>query len=146
MSKFQCMSLKLIVKHAKCCGPSLCRLKNRRRRSRYLPPRSLRQNSGGGCLDARNHKEGGGATKPYGDPISAPRFCPAWYFVDLDRENQNARRGYSGRRSTMAKQLGLGRTRGASVEMMAVPEVETQMAPKTPTPRRRSGRPRTPRS
>jgi len=54
--------------------------------------------------------------------------------------------GYSERRSTMAKQLGLGRTRGASVEMMAVPEIETQTAPKTRTPRRRPGRSRTPRS
>ena len=53
---------------------------------------------------------------------------------------------YSERRSTMAKQLGLGRTREASVETMAVSEMETQAAPKTPTPRRRPGRPRTPRS
>jgi predicted transcriptional regulator len=54
--------------------------------------------------------------------------------------------GYSERRSTMAKQLGLGRIRGASVETMAVPEMETRTAPKTPTPRRRPGRPRTPRT
>jgi predicted transcriptional regulator len=53
---------------------------------------------------------------------------------------------YSERRSTMAKQLGLGRNRGASIETMAVPEMETQTAPKTATPRRRPGRPRTPRS
>jgi hypothetical protein len=40
----------------------------------------------------------------------------------------------------MAKQLGLGRNRGASVEMMALPEMETQTAPDTATPRKRSGR------
>jgi predicted transcriptional regulator len=45
---------------------------------------------------------------------------------------------YSERRSTLAKQLGLGRTRGASVETMAVPEAETATQP---TPKRR-GRPR----
>ena len=34
-----------------------------------LPPsKSIRQNSGRGCLDARNQKEVNGATKPYGDP------------------------------------------------------------------------------
>ena len=59
--KIQCMSSKLIVKHPKCCGPSLCRPKNRRRRSRFLPPRSIPQNSGGGCLDGRNQKEVSGA-------------------------------------------------------------------------------------
>jgi predicted transcriptional regulator len=49
---------------------------------------------------------------------------------------------YSERRSTMAKQLGLGRTRGGSAETMAMPETEK---PTQPAPRRR-GRPRTPRS
>ena len=51
---------------------------------------------------------------------------------------------YSERRSTMAKQLGLGRTRGASAETMAVPEQVTETAP-PPSPKRR-GRPRKPRS
>ena len=45
--------------------------------------------------------------------------------------------GYSERRSTMAKQLGLGRLGRGS---------RTTAAPKTPTPRRRPGRPRTLRS
>jgi predicted transcriptional regulator len=45
---------------------------------------------------------------------------------------------YSERRSTMAKQIGLGRTRGASAETTAVPEMETATASQ---PKRR-GRPR----
>ena len=45
--------------------------------------------------------------------------------------------GYSERRSTMAKQLGLGRLGRGS---------RATAAPKTPTPRRRPGRPRTLRS
>jgi predicted transcriptional regulator len=52
--------------------------------------------------------------------------------------------GYSERRSAMAKQLGLGRTRGASAETMAVPEQVTETAP-PPSPKRR-GRPRKPRN
>jgi len=45
--------------------------------------------------------------------------------------------GYSERRSAMAKQIGLGqRGRGS----------RTTAAPETPTPRKRPGRPRTPRS
>jgi predicted transcriptional regulator len=50
---------------------------------------------------------------------------------------------YSERRSTMAKQLGLGRARGASAATTAVPEAETETAP-PPSPKRR-GRPRKPR-
>ncbi len=34
---------------------------NRRRRSRFLPSRPIRQKSAGGCLDARNQKEVSGA-------------------------------------------------------------------------------------
>jgi predicted transcriptional regulator len=51
---------------------------------------------------------------------------------------------YSERRSTMAKQIGLGRTRGASAETTAVPEAETKTTTQ-PSPKRR-GRPRKPRS
>ena len=47
--------------------------------------------------------------------------------------------GYSERRSTMAKQLGLGRTRWASAAATAVPETETTTAPQ---PRRRGRPPR----
>ena len=55
----------------------------------FLPPRSSRQNSAGGCLDARNRKGGKGSSVIlYGVPISASRFGRVWYFVDLDRENQ----------------------------------------------------------
>jgi predicted transcriptional regulator len=50
---------------------------------------------------------------------------------------------YSERRSTMAKQLGLGRGR-KSAETTAVPEAQTATATQ-PAPKRR-GRPRTPRS
>jgi len=52
--------------------------------------------------------------------------------------------GYSERRSIMAKQIGLGRTRGASAETTAVPETETATTP--PSSPKRRGRPRKPRS
>ena len=48
--------------------------------------------------------------------------------------------GYSERRSTMAKQNGLGRMRGASAEIATVPEPEIATATQ-PAPKRR-GRPR----
>ena len=78
-----------------------------------------------------------------GHGLSVAQYRSSW---SLQLDHPITAPGYSERRSTMAKQLGLGRTRGASVEMMAVPETETQTAPKTPTPRRRPGRSRTPRS
>ncbi|SRR6266446_2015563 len=43
--------------------------KIRRCRSRFLPPRSIRQNSAGGCLAARNQKEVSGETKAYGEAL-----------------------------------------------------------------------------
>ena len=57
----------------------------------------------------------------------------------LPRDHAMTAPAYSERRSTMAKQIGLGQTRGASAGAMAVPETEPATAP--PTPRRR-GRPR----
>jgi len=78
-----------------------------------------------------------------GHGLSVEQYRARW---SLRPDHPITAPGYSERRSTMAKQLGLGRTRGASVETMAVPEMEAQTAPKTPTPRRRPGRPRTPRS
>jgi predicted transcriptional regulator len=52
--------------------------------------------------------------------------------------------GYSERRSTMARRIGLGRTRGTSVGTMAGPETQSATTP-PPSPKRR-GRPRKPRS
>jgi predicted transcriptional regulator len=56
---------------------------------------------------------------------------------NLSREHPLTAPGYSERRSSLAKQIGLGRLGRGS---------RTTAAPKTPTPRRRPGRPRTPRS
>src|SRR6266436_2434732 len=78
-----------------------------------------------------------------GHGLSVEQYRARW---SLRPDHPITAPGYSERRSTMAKRLGLGRTRRASVETMAVSEMETQAAPKTPTPRRRPGRPRTPRS
>lgn len=78
-----------------------------------------------------------------GHGLSVEQYRARW---SLRPDHPITAPGYSERRSTMAKQLGLGRTRGASVETMAVSEMETRAAPKTPIPRRRPGRPRTPRS
>jgi predicted transcriptional regulator len=49
---------------------------------------------------------------------------------------------YSERRSTMAKQIGLGRTREAPAETMAVPETETATAPQPSRNRRARPRPK----
>jgi predicted transcriptional regulator len=78
-----------------------------------------------------------------GHGLSVDQYRARW---NLPREHPMTAPGYSERRSGLAKQLGLGRNRGASIETMAVPEMETQTAPKTATPRRQPGRPRTPRS
>ena len=44
-----------------------------------------------GCFATGNQKEVNGATEPDGDPETPTRFSGAWYFVDIDRENQIAR-------------------------------------------------------
>jgi len=66
--------------------------------------------------------------------LSPDEYRARW---SLSREHALTAPAYSERRSTMAKQIGLGqRGRGS----------RTTAAPKTATPRRRPGRPRTPRS
>ena len=78
-----------------------------------------------------------------GHGLSVDQYRARW---NLPHEHPMTAPNYSERRSGLAKQLGLGRNRGASIETMAEPQMETQTAPKTRTPRRRPGRPRTPRS
>jgi hypothetical protein len=60
--------------------------------------------------------------------------------LNLPRDHAKTAPAYSARRSTMAKQIGLGRTREASAETMAVRETETATATQ-PSPKGR-GRPR----
>jgi predicted transcriptional regulator len=67
--------------------------------------------------------------------LSVDAYRARW---NLPRDHTTTAPAYSERRSTMAKQFGLGRTRGASAETMAVPETETATQP---SPKRR-GRPR----
>jgi predicted transcriptional regulator len=67
--------------------------------------------------------------------LSVEQYRARW---NLPTDHAMTAPAYSERRSTMAKELGLGRTRGASAETMAVPETETQPAA------RRRGRPRSP--
>jgi predicted transcriptional regulator len=69
-----------------------------------------------------------------GHGLSVEQYRARW---SLRPDHPITAPGYSERRSTMAKQLGLGRLGWES---------RTTAAPKTPTPRRRPGRPRTPRS
>jgi predicted transcriptional regulator len=68
--------------------------------------------------------------------LSVDQYRPRW---SLPREHPITAPGYSERRSTLAKQAGLGQGRFRRGS-------RTTAAPKTPTPRRRPGRPRTPRS
>ena len=65
--------------------------------------------------------------------LSIEQYRSRW---SLPHDHAMTAPAYSERRSTMAKELGLGRTRGASAKTMAVPETETQPAA------RRRGRPR----
>jgi predicted transcriptional regulator len=69
--------------------------------------------------------------------LSVEQYRVRW---NLPADHAMTAPGYSERRSTMAKQIGLGRTRWASAAMTAVPEAETETAP-SPSPKRR-GRPR----
>ena len=68
--------------------------------------------------------------------LSVDQYRPRW---SLPREHPITAPGYSERRSTLAKQAGLGQGRFRRGS-------RTTAAPKTPTPRRRPGRPRTLRS
>ena len=63
---------------------------------------------------------------------------------NLNREHPMTAPSYSERRSTLALELGLGRTRGGSAETTVVPEAVAETAP-PPSPKRQ-GRPRTARS
>ena len=54
----------------------------------HLPGRLDRTRAGGVFLDREPQGGKRSGVIPNGDPISATRFCPAWYFVDLDREEQ----------------------------------------------------------
>jgi predicted transcriptional regulator len=67
--------------------------------------------------------------------LSVPEYRARW---NLTADHPMTAPGYSERRSTMAKQFGLGRTRGTSAETMGVAEAETATASQ---PKRR-GRPR----
>jgi predicted transcriptional regulator len=69
-----------------------------------------------------------------GHGLTVDQYRARW---NLAREHPMTAPGYSERRSGLAKQLGLGRLGMGS---------RTTAAPKTPTPRRRPGRSRTPRS
>ena len=63
--------------------------KKPRRRFRFLPPRSIGQNSAGDRFDREEPKGGKGSSVIlYGDPETPTRFGRVWYFVDLDTENQ----------------------------------------------------------
>jgi predicted transcriptional regulator len=69
-----------------------------------------------------------------GHGLSVEQYRARW---NLPREHPMTAPSYSERRAALAKQLGLGRLGGGS---------RTTAAPKTPTPRRRPGRPRRLRS
>jgi predicted transcriptional regulator len=62
----------------------------------------------------------------------------------LSRDHPVIAPGYSERRSTLALEFGLGRTRGGSAETTSVPEAVAETAP--PSSPKRRGRPRTARS
>jgi len=73
--------------------------------------------------------------------LTVEQYRARW---SLSRDHPVTAPGYSERRSTLALEFGLGRTRGGSAETTAVPEAVTETAP-PPRPKRR-GRPRTARS
>jgi predicted transcriptional regulator len=76
-----------------------------------------------------------------GHGLTVDQYRMRW---NLAREHPMTAPSYSERRSTLALELGLGRTRGGSAETTAVPEAIAETAP-PPSPKRR-GRPRTARS
>ena len=76
-----------------------------------------------------------------GHGLTVEQYRARW---NLPRDHPMTAPGYSERRSTLALELGLGRTRGGSAETTAVPEAVAETAP-PPSPKRR-GRPRTARS
>ncbi len=76
-----------------------------------------------------------------GHGLTVEQYRARWNFP---RDHPMTAPGYSERRSTLALEFGLGRTRGGSAETTAVPEAVTETTP-PPSPKRR-GRPRTARS
>src|SRR5271169_7021168 len=76
-----------------------------------------------------------------GHGLTVDAYRARW---NLARDHALVAPAYSERRSTLALQLGLGRTRGASAETTAVPEAVAEAAP--PSSPKRRGRPRTARS
>ena len=73
--------------------------------------------------------------------LTVEQYRARW---NLTREHAMTAPGYSERRSGLAKEFGLGRSRGGSAETTAVSEAVAATAP-PPRPKRR-GRPRTARS
>ena len=76
-----------------------------------------------------------------GHGLSVAQYRARW---NLSREHPITAPSYSERRSGLAKQIGLGRSRGGSAETTAVPEAVAETA--TPLSPKRRGRPRTVRS
>jgi predicted transcriptional regulator len=72
-----------------------------------------------------------------GHGLSVEQYRARW---NLQPDHLVTAPGYSERRSTMAKQIGLGRGRSASAESTGVPEAETAKA--SPPSVKRRGRPR----
>ena len=75
-----------------------------------------------------------------GHGLTVEQYRARW---NLPGDHPMTAPGYSDRRSTLALEFGLGRTRGGSAETTAVPEAVAETAP-PPSPNRR-GRPRTAR-
>ena len=76
-----------------------------------------------------------------GHGLTVDAYRARW---NLSRDHALVAPAYSERRSTLALELGLGRTRGASAETTTVPEAVAATAP--PSSPKRRGRPRTARS
>ena len=76
-----------------------------------------------------------------GHGLTVEQYRARW---NLPRDHPTIAPGYSERRSTLALEFGLGRTRGGSAETTAVPEAVAETAP--PPSHKRRGRPRTARS
>jgi predicted transcriptional regulator len=76
-----------------------------------------------------------------GHGVTVEQYRARW---SLSRDHPVTAPGYSERRSTLALEFGLGRTRGASVETTTVPEAVAETAP--PSSPKRRGRPRAARS
>ena len=93
------------------------------------------------CLDCGWHGQMLKRHVATGHGFTVDQYRARW---NLPRDHPMTAPGYSERRSSLALEFGLGRTRGGSAETTAVPEAVAETAP-PPSPRRR-GRPRTARS